>query len=123
MVANMEDTFSKGNSWRAVNNVFIYHLLYLLIIAWELSVAALVMFGTLKMINKRRASVHEFKSAKRYVSWGLSLGILLWFTVFITIGGEWFLMWQSKTWNAQSTVFFLTCIFLLFLIYHNQEQG
>ena len=24
---------------------------------------------------------------------------------FITIGGEWFLMWQSRIWNGQDTAF------------------
>jgi predicted small integral membrane protein len=74
------------------------------------------------MARKLRAPATEFKNAKKYTSFGLSLGVLLWFIVFIAIGGEWFLMWQSKIWNAQNTAFFLTCSFLLFLIHHNQED-
>ncbi len=74
------------------------------------------------MVNKLRAPSIEFKNAKKYTSFGLSLGVLLWFIVFIAIGGEWFLMWQSKNWNAQQTAFFLTCCFLLFLIFHSQED-
>ncbi len=75
------------------------------------------------MISKFRATTTEFKNEKKYASYGLSLGVLLWFSVFIAIGGEWFLMWQSKSWNAQQTAFFLTCCFLLFLINHNQEDN
>ncbi len=123
MVAKMGDTFSKEkNSWRSVNNSFVHYILFILIVTWELLIAALVWIGSFKMVNKLRAPSIEFKNAKKYTSFGLSLGVLLWFIVFIAIGGEWFLMWQSKNWNAQQTAFFLTCCFLLFLIFHSQED-
>src|SRR5207237_1070782 len=83
---------------------------------------ALLLFGTFKMISKFRSGAIEFINAKKYTAIGLSLGVLLWFMVFIAIGGAWFLMWQSKNWNAQSTAFVLTCCILLFLIHHNQSD-
>ncbi|MEO5999205.1 MAG: DUF2165 domain-containing protein [Chitinophagaceae bacterium] len=122
MVANMEDTFSNMKSWRSVNNEVVQNVLYILIVAWELSIAVLMWLGAFKMITKFRADTTEFKIAKKFTSLGLSLGVLLWFTVFIAIAGEWFLMWQSKSWNAQYAAFFLTGCFLLFLINHNQED-
>ena len=42
-----------------------------------------------------------FNAAKQYVVIGVGLGFLLWFTGFMVVGGEWFLMWQSKQWNGQ----------------------
>ena len=123
MVAKMDDTFSKQvNGWRSINNVLLHHVMFILIIAGELLIAILLLLGGLRMINKLNSETIEFKNAKKYTSLGLSLGVLLWFTVFITIGGEWFLMWQSKNWNAQGTAFLLTCCFLLFLIHHNQDD-
>ena len=123
MVAKMEDTFSKEkNGWRSLNNSFWHYLFFAIIVATELSIAVLLWVGSFKLITKLRASATEFKNAKKFTSFGLSFGVLLWFVVFVSIGGEWFLMWQSKTWNAQPTAFFLTCCFLLFLIYHNQED-
>ncbi len=124
MVAKMEDTFSKArNGWRSIHNGFFHHLLFVLIIVWESAVAVLLATGAIKMINKFRAAAVEFKKAKVYAAYGFALGVLLWFTVFIAIGGEWFLMWQSKNWNAQNTAFLLTCCFLLFLLHHNQEDS
>lgn len=123
MVAKMEDVFSKErNGWRAINSGFMHHLMFIFIVAWEFSVAVLLWIGFFKMAGKLKAPAVEFKKGKKYASFGLALGVLLWFTLFVTIGGEWFLMWQSKTWNAQSTAFFLTCCFMLFLIHHNQED-
>lgn len=123
MVAKMEDIFSKErNDWRAINSSYLHYVMFILIVAWELSVAVLLWIGFFKMTGKLKAAITEFKQAKKFTSFGLALGVLLWFTLFVTVGGEWFLMWQSKTWNAQSTAFFLTCCFLLFLIHHNQED-
>jgi predicted small integral membrane protein len=31
--------------------------------------------------------------------------LLLWLVAFLTIGGEWFLMWQSHIWNGQEEAF------------------
>ena len=123
VISNMDDIFSKEkNSWRSINSVFLHHLLFLFIITWELLIAVLIWVGFFKMVRKFRSGALEFKNAKKYAALGLSLGVLLWFTAFIAIGGEWFLMWQSKSWNAQPTAFMLTCCFLLFLIHHNRED-
>ena len=35
----------------------------------------------------------------------LTLGLLMWLVAFLGVGGEWFLMWQSKTWNGQEAAF------------------
>jgi len=31
--------------------------------------------------------------------------MLMWLVAFLTVGGEWFLMWQSRQWNGQDTAF------------------
>jgi predicted small integral membrane protein len=123
VISQMTDIFSKErNGWRSVNSVALHHVFYIIIIGWELSIAVLMWLGTFRMISKFRTGAMGFKNAKKYTTLGLSLGVLLFFTVFIAIAGEWFLMWQSKNWNEQSTAFFLTCCLLLFLIHHNQED-
>ena len=41
----------------------------------------------------------------------------------LCVGGEWFQMWQSKTWNGQEAAFrFVACIGLV-LIFLNQPDG
>lgn len=123
-VATMDDTFSpEQNGWRSVHSGFLHHVIFIVIILWEAVVAACMVVGASHMIRKYRAMAFEFRKAKTFAAIGLALGVLLWFGVFIAIGGEWFLMWQSKTWNAQNTAFLLTACFLLFLIYHNQEDN
>ena len=46
-----------------------------------------------------------------------TLGLLLWFVAFISVGGEWFLMWQSKLWNGQEAAFrMFTVIGIVFVL-------
>ncbi len=41
-----------------------------------------------------------FERARRISVLGLLMSILLWAGAFLTIGGEWFAMWQSEKWNG-----------------------
>ena len=123
MVSGMDDVYSKEkNGWRAVHNEILHHGLYIFIIVCEMTIAVLILSGAYKMFRKLRAGKEEFNGSKKLLATGLSLGVLLWFGIFITIGGEWFLMWQSKIWNGQATAFTLTIIFLVFLLHLNQSD-
>lgn len=123
MVSGMGDVFAKDKTgWRSINNETLHHIMYLFIIAWELTIAILAIAGVLKMIKKAKSGAVEFNQSKKLLLTGLSLGVILWFGMFVTIGGEWFLMWQSKTWNAQNTAFLLCISFLLFSINLNQRD-
>jgi predicted small integral membrane protein len=122
-VAKMDDIFSKdNNSWRSFQNPVIHQILYLFIIFWEFTLFALLIKGAFNMFRALNTDKSDFKKAKQLTSMALTAGVILWFFVFLTIGGEWFLMWQSKIWNAQQNAFSLTICFMLFLIFHNQEH-
>jgi predicted small integral membrane protein len=122
-VTGMEDIFSREkNGWRAVDSRSLQNLFYLLIIAWELLITVLVVLGVVRMLRALKAEAAEFKKSGKLLGLGLFLGVILWFTAFVTVGAEWFLMWQSKVWNGQNTAFMLTIVFLLFLIYQKQPD-
>jgi predicted small integral membrane protein len=122
-VSGMEDIFSKEkNGWRAINSRVLQHIFYVFIIAWEIVTTILVTVGVTRMIRKLKSDASDFKESKKFLTTGLFLGIILWFGIFVTIGGEWFLMWQSKIWSGQNTAFFLSICFILFLIYLNQPE-
>ena len=110
------------NQWRAVTDPFLHHAAYLLIIGIELSVAVFLTVGGYRMFKLRGGDVNKFHSAGKLVSAGLVLAVVLWFGIFLTIGGEWFLMWQSPTWNGQVTAFPLAIIFLLFLVIQQRHD-
>jgi predicted small integral membrane protein len=49
----------------------------------------------------------------------------MWLVAFLSVGGEWFLMWQSKTWNGQEAafrMFTVVGIVLLLLVQSEAEE-
>ena len=63
------------------------------------------MWGGLRLAKAVRPTRPEFHQAKRTAIAGLALGLAMWLVAFLSVGGEWFLMWQSKTWNGQEAAF------------------
>jgi predicted small integral membrane protein len=123
-VAGMEDVFSREQTgWRAITNSSLHHVMYISIILVELCIATLLFLGSVKMVRNYSASAETFHSSKKLTITGLASALLLFFVFFITIAGEWFLMWQSDQWNAQQTAFSLVIIFLLALIFMNQNEN
>jgi predicted small integral membrane protein len=54
---------------------------------------------------------------------GLTLGFLLWQVGFVTIGGEWFGMWQSKDWNGVPSAFRFAMVIAAVLIFVALPDG
>ena len=55
----------------------------------------------------------------------LALGMILWLVAFLTVGSEWFLMWQSHTWNGQEAafrMFVVVGIVLLLMLQPEREE-
>jgi predicted small integral membrane protein len=63
-----------------------------------------------------RAPASAFNAAKRLPVMGLTLSLLLWLVAFLCVGGEWFLMWQSQTWNGQQEAFRMFTVVALVLL-------
>ena len=122
-VLKMDTTFpDNGGMWRAIDSPFISHAAYNLIIFVEAAIAVLCWLGGFRLFRSINDSA-RFNEAKGIAVLGLTLGIILYFSGFITIGGEWFLMWQSDTWNGQQTAFCLVVIMGITLLYLIQPEG
>jgi predicted small integral membrane protein len=91
--------------WRAVNTPALHTAFYLSIIAWEAVTMLLSWWGGIRMVRALGAGVSTFHQAKRVAIMALTLNLLMWLVAFLSIGGEWFLMWQSKSWNGQDAAF------------------
>jgi predicted small integral membrane protein len=123
-VLSMDTVFPDTTlKWRAIDSTFIDQAAYALIISLELLTGVLCVFGAFKLWQARSAEADTFNAAKDIAVAGLVCGIALWFFGFLTVGGEWFQMWQSKTWNGQEGAFrFIACIGLI-LIFLNQRDA
>ena len=71
-------------------------------------------FGLLRALRLPAAA---FNLAKRVPVMALTLSMLMWLVAFLTVGAEWFLMWQSHLWNGQEPAFrMFTVVGLVLLI-------
>ncbi len=111
MVIGMSDTFSTSKTWRGITHPFAPHLFYAAVIAMESAAGVLGMLGAVRMWKTRYATPALFQKSKNIAVYGALAGLILWFGAFVVVGGEWFLMWQSKTWNAQATAFSLSIFY------------
>lgn len=110
-------------TWRAVTSPLLHHVAYAGIIAAELLSGALCVAGAVRLWGARGATAQHFNAAKELAVAGLVLGFFLWFFGFLVVGGEWFQMWQSKTWNGQEAAFRFIASIGLVLIFLNQRDG
>jgi predicted small integral membrane protein len=113
------DTISAGNHviWRAIHPPIVQTAFYDGIICWEALTMVLTWLGVVQLLRALRRPASDFNSAKRFSIAALTLGLLLWFVAFIGVGGEWFLMWQSKLWNGQEAAFrMFTVIGIVFVL-------
>ncbi|MDP1559091.1 MAG: DUF2165 domain-containing protein [Nitrosomonas sp.] len=122
-VLKMDTTFPDNKGmWRAIDSPLIHHVVYSFIILAEAIIALLCWLGGFRLF-KSINDPQSFNKAKKIAILGLTLGIILWFTGFMTIGGEWFLMWQSTVANGQQAAFRLVVILSLALIFLVQPDG
>lgn len=119
------DTTNPGNALmaRAITNPILWSVAYWGIIAAEAATGILLAVATIQLAANLRAPASRFNAAKAYVVLGVGLGFLLWFTGFTVVGGEWFAMWQSKTWNGLQSAFRFYASLMLVLIFVNQPDG
>lgn len=114
------DTIFPGSAirYRAITSPVIQNAGYVLIIALETSVAVCCWVGSFAMWRARRAPNPLFYEAKRWAIAGLTLGFLTWQVAFMSIGGEWFGMWMSASWNGEESAFrfFATFAFVLLFV-------
>ena len=117
-VLMMDSTFP-GNSgmWRAINSTLVHHGFFDSIIIWEILTTILCLWGALNLVRNLRKPAAIFNSAKRVGIAALTLSLLMWFIAFLSVGAEWFLMWQSRTWNGQEAAGRMFEVIGIILIY------
>jgi predicted small integral membrane protein len=102
-VLAMDTTFKDpGVMWRAITSPLLHQLAFAAIILCQAATALLLWIGVVQLLRALHAETAAFHRARGFAIAGLTLGFLLYALGFIVIGGEWFAMWQSTTWNGQS---------------------
>ncbi|MGO9436783.1 MAG: DUF2165 family protein [Terracidiphilus sp.] len=123
-VLSMDSTFPGNHGmWRALPSPAMHLAFYLSIIAWEIVTMVLLWWGVVNLFRALRRPAATFHAAKRIPVMALTVSMLMWLVAFLSVGAEWFLMWQSRTWNGQEPAFrMFTVAGLVFLILIQPES-
>lgn len=123
-VLSMDTVFAEATTVsRAIADPGLHHAAYWLIIAGEALVALLCWAGAYLLLTRLRAPAAGFNGAKSWAIAGLTLGFVVWQAGFMSIGGEWFGMWMSSTWNGLESAFRVFITIAAVLIYLVQPDS
>jgi len=123
-VLMMDSTFPGNHGmWRAMNSPAWHTFFYASIIAWETVTMILCWWGGLNLARALRGNAIAFNQAKRVAIAALTCALLMWLVAFLSVGGEWFLMWQSKSWNGQDPAFRMFTVVGIVLLLVAQPDG
>ena len=96
-VLEMDTTFDDPDvMWRAIESNVLQDIGYVGVIIWETLAAIVLIWATVNLVKAFRTD--DWLPARRLASFGLLM--ILFLFGFITVGGEWFSMWQSDSWNG-----------------------
>ena len=125
-VLTMDTTFKSPNLiGRAITADWAHRAAYIVIIVWEALAGTLAWAGLAVMLSRTTADTDVWARAKRLAILGCLAGFFLYFFGFIVVGGEWFAMWQSNTWNGQQSAFrfaVLIGVVLVFLLMREERR-
>ena len=108
---------SSAIKYRAITSPGLHHAAYAAIIAAEAATAVLCWIGAVVLVRHIRAGAAMFNRMKAPAIIGLTLGFLVWQVGFMSIGGEWFGMWQSQQWNGVPSAFRFVMTIVAVLIF------
>ena len=121
-VLGMETTNFGGTSgegldpdvmWHAMSNPTLQVIGYIVIIIWETLAALVLIAAVVQWIRERGRG---YTSARALTSIGLLMILILFVGGFIVVGGEWFQMWRSTTWNGLDSALRYSLLALLPLV-------
>lgn len=104
-VLEMDTTFQDEDvMWRAIESDGLQNVAYVGVIIWESLIAIVLGWATVEWFRAlaRRGS---YEKARQLATIGLVMIFVLFLGGFITIGGEYFQMWQGDVWNGLEPAF------------------
>jgi predicted small integral membrane protein len=123
------DTIFPGSSlrYRHIDSPVLFHAGYIFLILLEALMSFCCLWGSWRLLRALKSDAAGFHAAKNWAVAGLLLGLMIWFFGFEVVGGEWFAMWQSSTWNglgaAERIVSFLGLTLVLLHLPEEPARG
>lgn len=116
-VLTMDTIFpNSGLHYRSIQNPVLFHAAYIFLISLEALMTFCCVKGSWLLFMHLRDDAATFHAKKKWAVAGLLCGLIIWLFGFEVIGGEWFAMWQSTTWNGLGSAERIVSFLLLTLI-------
>ena len=119
------DTTFPGNAllYRRVTSAALWNAAYCLIIFGEGLTGLTLASAAIALLRQLRSGADRFNRAKRFVSIG-AMRLPGMVPRLHGLGGEWFQMWQSPSWNGQEAAFrcYLTILAVLIFVHQKDED-
>jgi len=108
----------------AITSPVLITLAYLVILAGETATGVLCLKGARDLWKHRGGSAEAFNGAKNFAVIGLAMAMVVWFGLFIVIGGALFQMWQTEGGNGSfmSSLVFTTTAGLILLFVQSRDS-
>lgn len=116
------DTVKTSVNWRSINTPILWEISYNLLIIFEIATFLTGVIGLIQLIKNFNKEKKIFEKSKFFGYITFFLSILVWFFGFIDIGGEWFKMFLSPSWNGQPIAMWLSILFCVLLSLFNQAE-
>ena len=106
-----------GFEWRFIDATWFQAAGYIMIITMETLTGILMLIGGILGL-RRSGSTHRWGLAQKWTFAGGTVGLLVFFFGFITVGGNWFIMYLNSKWNGLAPAFqnsVMTALTLIFV--------
>ena len=100
-IMTMDTTnMDKGTQWREIRSPAFHRIAFATILAFEVAVTVLALVGSYNLAANLGASADAWETAKLFGYLAFMAALVVWFLVIQVVGAEWFVSWQSESWNA-----------------------
>ena len=100
-IMTMDTTnMDEGTQWRAIRSPALHRTAFVTILVLEVAVAVLSLVGAYFLAVNIGAPAAAWDAAKLFGYLGFIVAFVVWFLIFQVVGTEWFVSWQSESWNA-----------------------
>ncbi len=122
-VLSMDTTLPGSEmTWRAITDPTLHHIAYWIMVVGEAATGLLCLVGAIRLYAVMGSDPDTFHHAKPLAFAGLFVGFLVWFGGCFLVGGEWFAMGQSDSWNGQEAAFrAVVCIGIVMIFLQRKE--
>jgi len=100
-IMTMDTTsMDKGTQWRAIHSPILHRIAFVTILVFEVAVTVLALIGSYNLAVNLGAPADAWEAAKLLGYLAFLAALVVWFLVIQVVGAEWFVSWQSESWNA-----------------------